>query len=1732
MTMAGFEAVWSAVDPGDLPPPPPPNPCEGGISLTGGGTIDFSGGYSNNQFCSWTLTCPGTMTLDFLTFQTEGNFDYVFVYDGVSTSAPTLLSTSGSSTPSDQSSSGSSLLVEFMSDYSVTGDGFSANWECAELGDPCDGGMSLSGGFAIDFEGTTEGTDCAWTLSCAVGPVYLSFQSLEAGAGNPVQLYDGELSQQLGTDITGTDLPEQQISTSSTLIVQTSGSSTFMAHFECSPPPDPCAPGGADLTGTSDIVLGSYGNGEDCSWNVECPSGPVTLMFESFQTESNFDFVYVDNDASTLGQGQLGTFHGTSVPGPITSTGSTMSIRFTSDGSVTNDGFAGVAACPPPPDPCESTVTLLGSSAIDFSQGYDNGADCNWSVQCDSGPVTLTFQSFQTEGNFDYVYVNGEEFHGSQIPGPITSQLPTVSVRFTSDGSVVGEGFSLVVDCPASLPGGHDAGQDACDGGMVLHGDNEIDFSTGPVDMPPEPPLPASCRQARDHFGITADGVTTIRIPGDASTTQVYCDMTRNGGGWTLLVTASSADWNTDRVRSWNAESPSITDNYSMLDRADAIRDLSSAAQFEYRLEANDFGRFGGVFTAPSSYTFTSTDNSQTAVTRTEQFDSWNYHDSGVEQRMPWIGNAAGELTTSASSSAAWWGTICSSNNYSPAPWMSEVQPNPGMIWYWVREGSSPAPPPMGGDPCSEDGQTLTNSGVVSLGDYANSMSCSWNVECHGGPVTLSFQEFATESNFDFVYVDNDASSLGQGQLGTFHGTGVPGPITSTGSTMSIRFTSDGSVTMSGFTAFVECGESPPAPSQTCVWDMNCVNPPVQLAFEFFDAVEGGQVYEGDTNLATLTDTLPFGSVPSAPWIQTSGGNSLGFELSLSSTMPSDFRATVQCPNDVHEPAPAPPVGDPCSGGQVMSSSGPITFLGGYDNNMNCYWDVQCGDGPITLSFVSFQTEGNFDFVIVDGESYHGDEIPAPIVSQAEAMAIHFTSDGSVLGDGFAANVECPPPGPPGPPPPVGDPCAGGQTVSGGAVSLTDYSDNMNCVWDVECSSGGPITLSFESFNTEANFDYVIVDGEPLHGGSVPDPIVTDASTMHIQFTSDGSVVSSGFEALVSCGGESGRRRQQAAEVANTTTARDLIAEVNDDAFQFKSDRCIVCDGSEDEPCGALASPTECQAVEDMWVEEGWMDPFLGRPHIPRDSPDREGDAVGGGDRANFIGNRQDSCEEVLGCKFLKGQEAFVFLIPLDFSEQTIELNISSLVDYLWMDQKTRDVEVRFATYNGNQKLFSIVHMKMEFELSGQSKKSLLVDSVNLELTATSLDALRMFMELLIVAFTGLTLVSEMKEVLSDGLFVYVKDFWNFVDILNIWLYVWAAITWFYLFIVSMRVNIPNKFDMSKPEDTNKLLAVMDDLDQGTQRFNTYIMLTAINVLVCFTRLFKFIKVQERLNIINETLAKAAIDLLHFLIALLLSYVCFAVMGCVMFGFKMTEFKSVTDALHALFNMSIGDTGLWEEMRAIHGMWGILYQYTFFVFMSFIMINIFLAIIMDSYAEVVGEARSQGAHTIMQDMRKAQAVFATSGKNPLPVTVVGRGTRVDYKEAQEYAKDPVVERLTKSAAEGQDIDFTPEVMKHEVRPELTKFLSDTYSRLAEGESDEVGKPPQFTTALCILPNVPAWLVLRAGDLADVVRQSNINQNHRFNEMEADMKAMEERIMKAILGKRKSKQSAESGQDDT
>ena len=43
-------------------------------------------------------------------------------------------------------------------------------------------------------------------------------------------------------------------------------------------------------------------------------------------------------------------------------------------------------------------------------------------------------------------------------------------------------------------------------------------------------------------------------------------------------------------------------------------------------------------------------------------------------------------------------------------------------------------------------------------------------------------------------------------------------------------------------------------------------------------------------------------------------------------------------------------------------------------------------------------------------------------------------------------------------------------------------------------------------------------------------------------------------------------------------------------------------------------------------------------------------------------------------------------MIPLEFDDSEAMLNVTALEEYLWVDEKTRHVEIRFMTYNGVQR--------------------------------------------------------------------------------------------------------------------------------------------------------------------------------------------------------------------------------------------------------------------------------------------------------------------------------------------------------------------------------------------------------------------------------------------------------------
>jgi len=216
-----------------------------------------------------------------------------------------------------------------------------------------------------------------------------------------------------------------------------------------------------------------------------------------------------------------------------------------------------------------------------------------------------------------------------------------------------------------------------------------------------------SARSIKTAYPNSASGLYWIQNNNvnSGSPFQVYCDMVTDGGGWMLLVQnatiggATKMDYTNYSLH--NQSTPpdatsraTVDTSYSILAWADDLK--NSNKPFQYMLEGVERGRWGGIWTAnDKTYTFNQTANTATDITLNTQFDTWVYHNNGIEERMPWVEAAAttsGKLTTSVLAASSWWGTIIeASSSFSPAPWIDPsaggdgTTANPGVIWYWMR---------------------------------------------------------------------------------------------------------------------------------------------------------------------------------------------------------------------------------------------------------------------------------------------------------------------------------------------------------------------------------------------------------------------------------------------------------------------------------------------------------------------------------------------------------------------------------------------------------------------------------------------------------------------------------------------------------------------------------------------------------------------------------------------------------------------------------------------------------------------------------------------------------------------------------------------------------------------------------------------------------------------------------------------------------------------------------------
>lgn len=342
--------------------------CNGGNQLTAatGSFTDGSGtnNYGNNSLCYWLITppCATSVSLSFSSFSTELGYDFLNIYNGNNTAAPLLLSTSGTSLPSNVTATSGQMLVVFSSDYLIKYPGFAASY--TSTGTPyCSGTTTLN---TSDYGTISDGSgvnnycnnmNCSWLIqppqATSVKLTFTSFKTESPSTDglsiyDAVEVYDGtSASATLLGKFSGSSLPPSITSSGGSMYIRffsdNSVTDSGWSAYYTSTTPNYCS-GVTILTSTTGSFTdgsgtNNYGNNASCKWLIQ-PTGVsnVSLSFSSFDTELNYDGIIVYDGADTSSP-KLGVYTGTTLPPMLTSTGGSMLVWFLSDEAFRSSGW-------------------------------------------------------------------------------------------------------------------------------------------------------------------------------------------------------------------------------------------------------------------------------------------------------------------------------------------------------------------------------------------------------------------------------------------------------------------------------------------------------------------------------------------------------------------------------------------------------------------------------------------------------------------------------------------------------------------------------------------------------------------------------------------------------------------------------------------------------------------------------------------------------------------------------------------------------------------------------------------------------------------------------------------------------------------------------------------------------------------------------------------------------------------------------------------------------------------------------------------------------------------------------------------------------------------------------------------------------------------------------------------------------------------------------------------------
>ncbi|XP_048576191.1 uncharacterized protein LOC5508455 [Nematostella vectensis] len=293
-----------------------------------------------------------------------------------------------------------------------------------------------------------------------------------------------------------------------------------------------------------------------------------------------------------------------------------------------------------------------------------------------------------------------------------------------------------------------------------------------------------------------------------------------------------------------------------------------------------------------------------------------------------------------------------------------------------------------------------------------------------------------------------------------------------------------------------------------------------------------------------------------------------------------------------------------------------------------------------------------------------------------------------------------------------------------------------------------------------------------------------------------------------------------------------------------------------------------------------------------------------------------------------------------------------------WIDKYTRAIFAEFTIYNAYTNFFSVVTLLTEILPTGGYHHWPRVQTLRLYRYIGPEMVFVMACEIMYLAFLLLFLYKQVKKYRALGRKEYLKDLWNYLEILVL-LFSLSAIGLYFARLALTKYTIGNMKETPDRFVSFQYVAFLDEWVTAT---------CSLAVFFSFLKFLRLLRFNRKMALLSSTLKAAAKPLFYFFVYFSVIFFAYAQFGFVVFGISMDSYASFQGTMASLMGLTLGDFDF-DELKQANRLFGPMFFFSYVLVVLFILMNVFLSIIVETFNEVNSDVSKQANdHEIMSFM--------------------------------------------------------------------------------------------------------------------------------------------------------------------